>query len=187
MSNRIAKWFKSKKKDGDPVLDETPPTFPALPSQRPTLLTPSSSQENLATYATSSSLFFQNLPPELRRRILKDAFGGRRMHMDLMYDHVPQQSATCCGHGNLPLKSRDIGDTDLLELDTKSQKRWMWRGSICHRDSPNPGPPGHRIQPAHDQCRFGVTGSEVCNSWPGSRPEKCQIGALGWLQSCRQA
>jgi hypothetical protein len=51
--------------------------------------------------------------------------------------------------------------------------------------------PGYDPQPCDDECVYGWNGRNgfhpQCEHWPGDDPEKCLIGAMGWLLSCKQA
>ncbi|CAG9982001.1 unnamed protein product [Clonostachys byssicola] len=181
---------------------------PALPAERPRVLTPSASLEDLrdsAADATAQSSFFQKLPFEIRRRILVEAFGGHTIHMDLSFDHPerPLDKAFFDGsikhlsnHGNYNretgLESRQ--ETSRYKVDSSLPKRWIWRSSDCHRN-----PPWDRRSDEHnkykdravnaseDRCRLGGVEGHFCQLWPGERPHKCFVGAMGWLLSCRQA
>lgn len=182
MPLRLSKLFKSK-------LDLAQKIHIVSDARLP--LTPSPSRENLSqsSSATSNSPLFRKLPPEIRRRILVAAFGDQTIHVDLVNDHptlklTPQDH---CGHGGLPLTAADNGSDAKVKTKSSAQKSWQWRSSVCHRNGPDPGPPGHQVQPAHDTCRLGLTGSQVCNMWPGDGPQKCRIGILGWLLTCKES
>ncbi|EWG45115.1 hypothetical protein FVEG_06037 [Fusarium verticillioides 7600] len=51
--------------------------------------------------------------------------------------------------------------------------------------------PGYDPQPCDDECVYGWNGRNgfkpQCEHWPGDDPEKCLIGAMAWLLSCKQA
>jgi hypothetical protein len=184
------------------------PPVPALPKKRPRVLTPSPSNEDLcktAAAATADCAFFQKLPCEIRRQILVEAFGGRTVHMDLWYDH-PEAPITVhtykgrtftepayshCG------RNRTLGPGDhepFLRVDETQPKRWIWRSSVCHRDSPRGmyktikvSSNSDVLNAAEDRCRYGGASLNICATWPGDKETKCFIGAMGWLLSCRQA
>ncbi|VUC24320.1 unnamed protein product [Clonostachys rosea] len=181
---------------------------PALPAERPRYLTPSSSREDLrvsAADATAQSSFFQRLPFEIRRRILVEAFGGHTVHMDLSFDHpeLPLDKTYFDGsithlsnHGN---HNRDTENetrqaTPRHKVDPSLPKRWIWRSSDCHRNPPwDTRSDEHNkykdraVNASEDRCRFGGAEGYFCQLWPGERPHKCFVGAMGWLLSCRQA
>ncbi|KAH6608520.1 hypothetical protein Trco_001866 [Trichoderma cornu-damae] len=215
MPNAIISWFRrrrvarSNRKQRAPsassrLLREAPPAPPPpkLPSRRRAQLSPTPSHESLissAAAAAAKSPFFTKLPAEIRRKILIEAFGGRTVHMDLVYDHPllprrdqPEKSPRSLAewpHGNLNVDLSSGGcDVGYLRLDDSRPKEWAWRSSVCHRNPPFRCRPGEELQPAEDYCRFGQTKRRrMCLSWPGDFPSKCLIGAMGWLCSCRQA
>jgi len=170
---------------------DDPPPMPVLPAQRPRQLTPTPSCESLmphAGLAIAESPFFQKLPAEIRRQILIEAFGGQTVHMDLLYESPVSDHASTTGDvGHCGIPIWDVKECHEARLGSNSGKQWLWRGSVCHRNPPMPGPPGHRVQPSQDLCRFGAVGKGMCQLWPGEYPAKCFIGAMGWLLSCRQA
>ncbi|KAJ4269903.1 hypothetical protein NW762_001572 [Fusarium torreyae] len=55
----------------------------------------------------------------------------------------------------------------------------------------DPRGPGYNPQPGDDECVFGWNGRfgfrPQCQHWPGERAQKCSIGVMGWLISCREA
>ncbi|KAJ6445139.1 RES domain-containing protein [Purpureocillium lavendulum] len=167
-----------------------PPAMPVLPAQRARHLTPTPSCESLVPHvglAIAASPFFQRLPAELRRQILIEAFGGQTVHMDLLYDSAVSErtSGGEIGHCGMPIW--DMKDAQEPRVSEGAGKQWIWRSSVCHRNPPTSGPPGHRVQPSQDLCRFGAVGKGMCQLWPGGYPAKCFIGAMGWLLTCRQA
>lgn len=121
-----------------------------------------------AVDATAESAFFKRLPIELRRQIYIAAFGGRVIHMDLRFGYpelpVPRHGRTT-GNGVYP-------------RDRFAQPDWMWWSSVCHRD---PMDEGYK-----DRCHTG-SGDTQCDLWPGEIPDKCFLGVMGWLLSCRRA
>ncbi|PTB39381.1 uncharacterized protein TrAFT101_007825 [Trichoderma asperellum] len=215
MPNAIISWFRRRRvarssrrqralSASSAIVKEAlpAPPHPKLPSQRRARLTPTPSCDDFvsaANAATANSFFFTKLPLEIRRKILIEAFGGRTVHMDLVYDHPllpPEEGAFILEdgtwrrppHGNMNLRFQGGScDVQNLRLDDSRPKEWAWRSSVCHRNIPG-CPPTLRNQPAEDYCRFGQTEwQRVCLTWPGEFPTKCLIGAMGWLRSCRQA
>lgn len=196
--------------EGTPVNIECPatgPPVPQLPKERPRIITPRPSNEDLcrsAAASTADCAFFQKLPYEIRRQILIEAFGGHTVHMDLWFDHPEAPLETFehkgrtytrpffshCGRNRIEAP----GTGPFVRVDETKPKRWIWRSSECHRDSPDhfqkgvKGPlDGKVLNPAEDCCRYGGASLNNCAKWPGDKPTKCFIGAMGWLLSCRQA
>ncbi|OJD32970.1 uncharacterized protein BKCO1_340006 [Diplodia corticola] len=85
---------------------------------------------------------------------------------------------------------------------------WRWWGCVCHR---NPPPPSSSSSPLRrqQQHRPGRNDDEeeeeedgkvplwkdgctrgwapACERWPGALPDRCRVGAMGWLRACRRA
>lgn len=164
--------------------------LPYVPEDRRPL-TPSPSCADLNTSGSANAPFFR-LPWTLREDILSLAFGRRTVHMDLTYGHPPlshpknEEDTTSITHGNLCTNPGSRLDAP-MPVNLSLPKQWHWTGSVCHRNPPNPPLPGFQIQPHRDQCRFGQPRYTCCESWPGDMPDKCFIGAMGWLLSCRHA
>ncbi|KAK2594659.1 hypothetical protein QQS21_007635 [Conoideocrella luteorostrata] len=196
MKTRIKTWLQRKRGsrtagqgDGNEAITAT--DLPFRPGTRPTILTPSPSKEHLA----AGSPFFERLPREVRQYILILAFGGRIVHMDLSFVHPVASREP----GARPLSSHaGINADDVhsfvpprVNWDTRRPKSWQWWSSVCHRplpehlSSPIDRLRGGAAQPGDDHCRYGAPHN--CKLWPGVYPSKCQIGAMGWLLSCRQA
>ena len=178
-------------------MSPTMESMPTLPAERRRQLTPSSSREALRTsrpvQAMQMGALFR-LPPELRRKILVEAFGGSVVHVDLVHGHpmIPldltaQSKRSEVVHGRVNVDWSHGMRKPRLRLDYWAPKRWIWRSSVCHRGLPTSPNLSQAICPAQDQCRNGVTYWDTCSSWPGKWPGKCCIGVLGWLLSCRQA
>jgi hypothetical protein len=162
-------------------------TPPMLASPRPRVLTPSPSHESLilsAAPATANSAFFYRLPFEIRHKILREALGNRTVHMDLSFDHPVQplqkrqQDMPHCHANVTPLRFRP-------RLDKLKPKRWQWWSCECHRSTPSSFDTPDWNEPCDDECQQGT--SDWCSLWPGEKPGKCFVGAMGWLLSCRQA
>ncbi|KAF5664497.1 hypothetical protein FHETE_7088 [Fusarium heterosporum] len=127
-----------------------------LPDPRPRALTPDATCSQAPTALFQESCIWFKVPPNIRRDILRLAFGDTRLHLELTYDH--------------PRNHR--GDSP----DESQPQSWQWWGSRCHRLSPdeavqqrpmtNDGLPG----PWSDECR----------------DTDIPIGIMGWLLSCRQ-
>lgn len=186
MPNTLSKWLREKLPSNK---KEKP--LPVLPSPRPRVLTPSPSHESLivsAATATENSPFFQNLPFEIRRRILLEAFGNVIVHMDLRLEH-PILRRKDGPDSNPPHYHQSPFEPPKEQLDTWKPKEWQWWSCVCHRAPP--GRAGFELkemaftEPFEDRCREGY--DMWCEFWPGEKPGKCHIGVMGWLLSCRQA
>ncbi|OBT97676.1 hypothetical protein VE01_04594 [Pseudogymnoascus verrucosus] len=187
------KWLRKKvlrkKKRGSRNKD----LLPLLPADRPSILTPSTSSENLVSFDNYG--LFQRLPYEIRRSILIEAFGGRTLHMDLEFNHpLVRKSGTQTEISHCDLDSNLIRDTDI-------RKGWQWFGCVCHRRED-----GHcgslfrslfgtregelipKGRPWEDTCWRGIPNPSECGLLRGKDgPSKCFIGIIGWLLACRQA
>lgn len=139
-------------------------SMPILPTQRRRAL-------SLLPAANQPTDFFSKLPLELRQHIYDYAFGDRTIHIDLQYGQADTK-----GHGH----AMAFG----ANPDVDSPWKWRWWSCVCHHDRAL----SERGLPLHgfwlDCCRRGV--GTYC--FDLCLPEgECQIGVMGWLQSCRQA
>ncbi|KAM7206139.1 hypothetical protein V8F20_002921 [Naviculisporaceae sp. PSN 640] len=75
-----------------------------------------------------------------------------------------------------------------FKVKKKDTPQWEWWGSVCHRDVEwrMREDPRKRLlaEPWRDTCREGEA---CCDGWAGAIPDKCMVGVMGWLLSCRQA
>lgn len=152
-------------------LSSLPVGLPILPKKRQRVLTPSPSDETLiqvASDATAKSPFFQWVPLELRRMIYIAAFGKRTVHMDLKFDH-PELPG--------PAHAR-LNPDRMNPRDRTAAAEWRWWSSVCHRHP--------MVEGWMDQCRTGMSFT-ACFLYPGEIPDKCFLGVMGWLLTCRQA
>ncbi|KAI5456003.1 hypothetical protein BGZ63DRAFT_98514 [Mariannaea sp. PMI_226] len=156
------------------------------------------------------SAFFHKLPPELRRKVLVQAFGGIIVHMDLEFDHplasaqsksikevkkFYKRSYRYKGTHGVPHANRychvERGRiTRNLIRDNKKPKSWHWSGCRCHRETEGYARGGQDLKnsaflPWYDLCLAGY--ADMCEEVPGLMPGKCFLGALGWLLSCHMA
>ncbi len=189
MASRFSGWFHGIVNDGPAKLSK----------RRKHVLTPTPSNTDVSVQprqdGTVNSPLFQKLPAEIRIQILTAAFGERTLHMDVLLSHPPWRrqpighDRAVLGHAGLFIEPSKAGDGRWFPvLDTTARQAWQWHGSVCHRNPPGTAVDnGHSVQPCQDQCRSGVTPDDACKQWPGVSPDKCRIGAMGWLQSCRQA
>lgn len=163
---------------------------PYLPSPRPRPLTPTASDESSVKLEPQPAecLLFTKLPADLRRDIFVAAFGGRTVHMDLVFDY-PLLSAPV----ERPRKSRNSHHAAIYlrkeSYSGREPKVWRWGGSVCHRQHPD------SIHPRntwvwrwgwegvwHDHCNIGA--ADACSLY---EPDGCHIGIMGFLVSCRQS
>ncbi|KAL6921120.1 hypothetical protein FSST1_005146 [Fusarium sambucinum] len=175
--------------------------LPVLPSPRPRALTPDLSLESGAISAPTSryqgSSFWFKVPPNIRRDILRLAFGDTRLHLFIDCDypdvpHEPSQNFHCdIARGPLDDKKRAKRRIKRL-VDEAQPQKWQWWGSRCHRvhpsDAGNLGPMTRcgSQGPWADYCRNGGS-AEICEAWRRQDgPSACHIGVMGWLLSCRQ-
>lgn len=166
--------------------------LPLLPSLRPVIDT---------SKPSSSAPFFTKLPPEIRHAILVLAFGGRKVHMDFRLLSPLRDNVTV--HRAYVETSHDFGKAPLFCAD-KVQRRnrskpreWHRWSCVCHYSYPPDHEMGRRQQQAssmggwyrrggQDVCAYGQ--GSLCWDWTNSTdPDRCSIGAMGWILSCRQA
>lgn len=180
MHSEFLNWFQGKRASGKrrQAQDRPKPLVPPFASRsRPLTPTPSCTASiAFASAATADSAFFQHLPPEIRREILVAAFGGRTMHMSLEFNH-PRQLVPSSDYRKPPeryMPSTAQRPPQRLELDEQAPMAWEWCGCPCWSI-------GH---PHNDQCLPGVA---RCWKHTTAVPDICLIGAMGWVQTCRQA
>ncbi|KFY21448.1 hypothetical protein V493_07395 [Pseudogymnoascus sp. VKM F-4281 (FW-2241)] len=194
----LKKWLRkmslSRSKATTLTKDDVPfgkgDVLPFLPFERPRILTPSPSREDLISPMVSYG-FFQNLPYEIRRNILIEAFGGRTLHMDLSYNHL---------HHPEP----DFNYESNQARGTELHKGWQWFSCVCHRpvewleDSPCRNSPfpilarwgfeKPKAKPSEDNCLRGDSNRvEYGPMRKEDQLSECFIGVMGWLLTCRQA
>ncbi|VUC35378.1 unnamed protein product [Clonostachys rosea] len=164
------------------------------------------SQPDRAIRSQSSGpcLFFTRLPPEIRRQILIHAFGSRTVHLDLSFRHpfrvISHDKCRLLGqspeaHLHAGISTRfGLFHPNIVLYDESEKKKWRWFSCVCHRARPHDPllSYGRRSSVNHlgstdnheDNC---LSGEGTCVEWPGEVPEKCFIGATGWLLACKQA
>lgn len=146
------------------------------------------------------------LPPELRYQILNEAFGGgRTLHMSLEFQY-PYYLANIERYNDprfgCHAKIERLVTVNNSHLQTNKPKQWVWFGCVCHRSSCHASKTARYLdkfgdkngmlsrdsdapcEPKDDRCLEGVA---RCKQWPGTWPDKCQIGIFGWLLTCRRA
>ncbi|KAF4434589.1 NADH dehydrogenase, partial [Fusarium acutatum] len=126
-------------------------------------------------------------------RAIAQTFGNLPLHMDFSYDYPDMSSDLIqpLDKNHCGIVMENMYDDKLRVVDDTKPRSWIWWGSICHRLPPDldisqTGPMSHGGPDGSwaDTCRVGE--ARHCDSWPGSFPAKCRIGAMGWLLSCRQ-
>ncbi|KAK7216809.1 hypothetical protein V2G26_004812 [Clonostachys chloroleuca] len=149
-------------------------------------------------------LFFTRLPPEIRRQILVHAFGSRTVHLDLSFRHpfrvISHDKCRLLGqspeaHLHAGIHSRfGLFTPNIVLYDESEKKKWRWFSCVCHRARPDDpmlsyGRRGcvnrEGSTDVHEDKCLSAEGS--CTYWPGEIPEKCFVGAAGWLLTCKQA
>ncbi|KAK7212065.1 hypothetical protein V2G26_019243 [Clonostachys chloroleuca] len=116
--------------------------------------------------------FFTRIPPEIRRRILVEAFGQQTIHLDLTFWWKPGWRSPT----------------------------WVWFNWICHSDKPGQLHPWRwkerREGVVNNRLIYesGPRNPLDCPRSAGAAAphrgrcrRKCHVGASGWLLSCRQA
>ncbi|KJZ70859.1 hypothetical protein HIM_09724 [Hirsutella minnesotensis 3608] len=177
---RFRRWLRSNKsKRPDETAQQQEPDLPWLPAQ-PTPISSRSPQ--------SQAAFFK-LPWELRHQILSKAFGDGTVHMDLRYRPPLLDFATSGGrepmHGGYPPMVEDLwiyGNPPREPAPRDTECAWRWYSCRCHRS-----PKGFVfVPPFRDECLKGVS---YCDEFPDvlDAPQKCQLGVMGFLLSCKQA
>ncbi|RFN44678.1 hypothetical protein FIE12Z_11070 [Fusarium flagelliforme] len=151
----------------DPVDDSLPnwrdnvQDIPVLSSPRPRALTPSGfhdveeapGQKPMALYQTSP---WFKVPANIRRDILRLAFGDRRLHIGVSFKRAHRAK----------YKSRDA-------------QEWRWDGSFCQRRVT----PYRAPTPMTSGANHYGPWTDACNS---AGPLRRYMGIMGWLLSCRQ-
>ncbi|KAF6828318.1 hypothetical protein CPLU01_08593 [Colletotrichum plurivorum] len=177
---------KHRRKAEEPASE---PPLPLLPAQRPRPITPTAITGDQVTALGT----FARLPPELRQRVLRAAFGDRTLHVDLRLAPPQRQ------RGNLAMAAaayeHGAGSAPLRFTGTdKENRQWRWYGCVCHRLLPRDSAEERRIftargispyiWPHRDACLHGE--AVMCKVWAAGECE-CAVGALGWLRACRMA
>ena len=182
MRRLLRRLLRRGKKDGKEDEEPPPPPLPSLQD---------ADREAWTADQQRQSLFFC-LPAEIRHNIVCAAFGDRTVHIDLRLRPRLYTAETAEGcspsrfHAGYPplltrwdMELRPGGVDVRTEDDTKLA--WRWYGCVCHRNEP-----GHTWkQPCKDACLRGHAWG--CSRHPGNVPEKCMVGAIGYLLSCKRA
>ncbi|KAF5672223.1 hypothetical protein FCIRC_8476 [Fusarium circinatum] len=174
-----------------------------LPNPRPRALTPDLYLLSSSITSTASApgprpryqetCFWFRVPPNVRRDILRLAFGDTRIHINLEYNHPhiahPESSNLHCG---IVVGPGEYPGEETRVLDETKPATWRWWSSRCHRSYPDeikgqgPMTRGGALGPWVDCCRNGGD-SSICEAWKEQEgPLACHVGVMGWLLSCRQ-
>ncbi|KAK2669352.1 hypothetical protein RAB80_014878 [Fusarium oxysporum f. sp. vasinfectum] len=149
--------------------------LPLLPNPRPRALTPSLTPgdeviSNLAPRPLyQESCFWFKVPPNIRRDILRLAFGDTRLHiyMNRGYPDVPPEPDSKQKYGNGRAPDVTVTPPSIAKA----------QGPMTHGGSKGPW---------IDFCRNGGD-PHICEAWREDEgPSACNIGVIGWLLSCRQ-
>jgi hypothetical protein len=190
MHSKFLNWFQDKRaklcgKTGKvrQAQDGLKPLVPPCTWNSASTLTPLCTESIAsASAATVDSAFFQHLPPEIRHKILVATFGDRIMHMSLEFNHPRQHVSN--SSSDISQRRKYMPPTaqhppEKLQLDKQTPMAWQWRGCPCWREG--------RIRKRYhynDDCLPGVA---RCWEDASDVPDRCLIGAMGWLLTCRQA
>lgn len=144
---------------------------------------------------------FAKLPPELRQKILIEAFGNQIIHIDLRLRHpfqtMSEEEYQIRSESNVSYAHARICRASLQTFsvyDRTKEKQWSWFTCVCHRHEAESShirfgqrentPFERYSEPEDDRC---LMGRGKCTQWPGQWPTKCLPGIHGWLLSCHQA
>lgn len=170
---RFRQFIRSKTHKKDSKEPEEDPPLPSLPL--------TTTHDPGTWRPTSQTQGFFALPYDLRYQILKMAFGGRTVHIDLRLRppllDFESSGGRSPGHAGYP---------PLFDSDSRSDPNhrgqgvaWRWFQCVCHRD-----PPGvyHPDEVCRDTC---LTGQALCqgHSWAW---DACRLGAMGFILCCKQ-
>lgn len=205
----VRKWIRgkmgskpqSKAKEQQPMHQEP---LPFLPATRLRPLTQSVQGDEIPDSSRSLDNYglLGRVPYEVRRQILIEAFGGRRLHVDLSYRHPLERkprNAEKSRSGSKAIAAHrhcDLGSE--LVPDTSRPKEWQWFGCVCHRRSGfsqtekeqryDAGEFSQSIEPCDDECLEGSESMCSCQVERSDRDSaECFVGAMGCLLACRQA
>lgn len=205
---RLRRWRDHQRWDGstseEPLscLLPKPPSMLMPPSNERRPVSPVPLLVAAATEAPSqrsqtsqtASPFFRQLPAEIRRNILIHAFGSQGVHIDLTFDFPVKRldelaPSVKAAHCNRNIKQNFVPRhtrKPTLVRETSRPRQWNWFSSVCHRYIPNPSTWDYD-NARDDVCNNDWPGDVPCGQYPGEMPGKCQVGAMGWLLSCRRA
>ncbi|KZL71571.1 hypothetical protein CI238_12140 [Colletotrichum incanum] len=166
---------KDRKYRKEDSADASTPPLPFLP--------PWPSRASWEPVTQTQGIF--RLPLELRHKILCEAFGNKTIHIDLRI--ASSSSPTQSAGGGHPRHGRS---PPLIEPSSRpshdgnpcsNKMTWRWYSCVCHRNAPSVE--GFQFEPHTDKC---LRGEAKCDAWLGAFPDKCHVGAMGFLLSCKQ-
>lgn len=168
---RFRQFIRSKTRNKD---SKQPKEDPPLPLLRSTTTT--NNQDTWRPIIQTQGFFA--LPYDLRHQILKMAFGGRTVHIDLrvrppLHD-FESSGGRSPGHAGYP----PLFDAGSFSKHRSQGVTWQWFHCVCHRDPPWVYRPD---EVCRDTC---LTGRASCQGpWVY---DACQLGAMGFLLCCKQ-
>lgn len=170
--SKLRSWAQGKFSKGRKC--SATPEPPMLPEPRH-VLTPSPSREEITLQNQTASIFTR-LPSEIRHEILLQAFGGRTIYIDLVYQHPLKPP--------YPTKGSDHYGKNTEQCsyqDRDKPKQWQWRGCVCHRIpsnisrmyglkqagilDPSGGPTGDFWPPLYPQDPSSGLGEDMYRYW----------------------
>ena len=139
------------------------PRLTTVSAQGRLFLTSPASEKDPAL-VSSGSPFFERLPPEIRQKIYRFAFGNKVINLDLQYNYIAWWRGLERIHA-----PRNIRRPVL------THHGWVWWSCVCPRYPPQ--------EFLYDDLH--PIGGE-CHSRPRG-PGHMFLGVLGWFLTCRQS
>ncbi|RGP81323.1 carbohydrate-binding module family 50 [Fusarium longipes] len=142
----------------------TPPSrITSMPTQSEPrrILTPSPSEQDLFM-SEQNAPFFTLLPSEIRHEILLQAFGGRTVHIDLVYQHPLKPPKPTSGSGHYGEHTEQN-----CYFDYSKPEYWQWRGCVCHRIPSNM----HRMHGMKQAGILDLSRGPTGDIWPPLYPQ----------------
>ena len=178
----LVRRHKTRKEESQ--ASSEPPPLPSLP--RPPDVHPAARDVS----PQDQSLFFR-LPTELRMKILHTAFGDRTIHIDFRFRPPLHTYETSGGHepvhGGYPPLAEYFPSPRKWEPKPRGAPAWRWWSCVCHSSMPHDYKDWryyYQFPVWYDSCLEG--GFRSCWYWPSTDPERCQVGIMGYLLSCKR-
>ena len=138
------------------------------------------------TSAQQSQSPFFRLPLELRQLILREAFGGRTIHIDL---RLPVATPRLRPLGREKKSWRRLVPRRTAE-PAQDERRWVWTGCyFCHGGPAQTEGRNSWGYPIPAIPSDGMNGGPCCwtgdEAWP--RSDARTVGVMGFLLSCQRA